>query len=46
MSGYKNIGESIASIMKGLQSKENADMKSIISEIYKIRRIVDDNVSH
>jgi hypothetical protein len=29
--GYHNIGESIAFIMKGLQSKENADMKSIIS---------------
>ena len=31
LQGYKSIGDSITMIMKGLQSKENADMKAIIS---------------
>ena len=42
--GYKSIGESIEFIMKGLQRKENTDMKSLISEIYKIKRVVDSNL--
>jgi len=30
--------------MKGLQRKENTDMKSLISEIYKIKKVVDMNL--
>ena len=33
LSGYRSIGDSIDFIMKGLQRKENTDMKSLISEI-------------
>lgn len=39
--GYRQIGDSIDFIMKGLQRKENTDMKSLISEIYKIKKVVD-----
>ncbi len=44
LTGYRSIGESIDFIMKGLQRKENTDMKSLISEIYKIKKVVDVNL--
>ena len=44
MSGYRSIKESIEQITRGLQKKENTDMKAIIGEILKIRNIVNDKV--
>jgi hypothetical protein len=38
--GYRVIRESIELITRGLQKKENTDMKSIIAEIFKIKKIV------
>ncbi len=32
-------------ITRGLQKKENTDMKSIISEIFKIKKVVNDYVA-
>ncbi len=43
--GYKKIKESIEMITRGLQKKENTDMKSIISEIFKIKKVVNDYVA-
>ena len=38
--GLLVIQDSINSITKGLQCKENTDMKSIINEIFKIKKVV------
>lgn len=40
INSYRNIKDSIDKITKGLQSKENINMKQIINEIYKIKQIV------
>jgi hypothetical protein len=42
--GFRSIRESIELITRGLQKKENTDMKSIISEIFKIKKIVNENL--
>lgn len=44
VSGYRNIKDSIDLITRGLQRKENTDMKQIIGEIFKIRKIVCEKV--
>ena len=44
LSGYRNIKDSIDMITRGLQRKENTDMKQIIGEIFKIRKIVCEKV--
>ena len=44
LGGYRNIKDSIDLITRGLQRKENTDMKQIIGEIFKIRKIVCEKV--
>lgn len=44
ISGYLSIKQSIDKITKGLQSKDNINMKQVIGEIYKIRHIVGEKI--
>jgi hypothetical protein len=42
--GYRRIKEAIEIITRGLQKKENTDMKAIIAEIFKIKKVVNEYV--
>lgn len=42
--GYRKIKEAIEIITRGLQKKENTDMKAIIAEIFKIKKVVNEYV--